>query len=338
MSQDPNREPYSGYGSNPQNPYNTPQDPQNPYNNPQDPYNTPPPPSGGQYGQYGQYNPPPQGPYGPQQGQGGQYGQSGPRQYGQYGPPPQGPGGPYGVPPQQQGQYGYGYPPPQGPGYAPPFTPATPLPLGEAIRQLPQQYVKVLTKPSARSFAEEMGKAKWDIVWVQILGYAVLATLLLYLSTLTNAALYNPSSLSGAGANGVDPTAVRLLVQRLMLADIIFIPLGFFIGVGIYYLIAKAFKGTGTFLAQMYTTLLYQVPLSILSLLLALVPFVGFIGGFLGIYSIVLNVFSIMAVHRLSGGKATLVVLLPIIIAVVLGCILFFVLIAVIASALRNIH
>lgn len=238
----------------------------------------------------------------------------------------------------QQGQYGYGYAPPPGPGYAPPFTPSTPLPLGEAIRQLPQQYIKVLTKPSAQTFAEEMGKAKWDIVWVQLIGYAVVVTLLLYLSTLTNTALYNPSGLSGAGASSVDPAAIRLLVQRILLLDVIFIPIGFFISVGIYYLIAKAFKGVGTFLAQSYTTLLFQAPLSILGLLLALVPFVGFIGGFVGIYSIVLNVFSIMAVHRLSGGKATLVVLLPVIVATVLGCIIFFVAIAAIIATLRNVH
>jgi len=31
----------------------------------------------------------------------------------------------------------------------------------------------------------------------------------------------------------------------------------FFIGQGIYYLLAKAFRGTGTFLVQRYTTLLF---------------------------------------------------------------------------------
>jgi len=37
----------------------------------------------------------------------------------------------------------------------------TPLTLGEAIRQLPRQYVKVVTRPSAAAFAEEVGKARW---------------------------------------------------------------------------------------------------------------------------------------------------------------------------------
>ncbi len=326
MSQDPNKEPYSGYGSNPQNPYDIS-----------------PPSYSEQYGA-----PPPQPPQGPP----AQPPQPGPAwQGGQYGPPPQpGPGwtgGQYGPPPQQppqypygppQGQYGYGYAPPPGAGYGPPpFTPSTPLPLSEAIRQLPQQYIRVLTKPSAQTFAAEMGKAKWDIVWVQLIGYAVIATLLIFLSTLTNARIYNPSGLSGAGTS-IDPVAIQVLVQRIILAEVILIPLGFFIAVGIYYLIAKAFGGEGRFLTQAYTTLLFQVPITILTLLLALIPFVGFIGSFVGIYSIVLNVFSIMAVHRLSGGKATLVVLLPIIIGLVLGCILSFVLIAAVVSMLQHVR
>lgn len=203
---------------------------------------------------------------------------------------------------------------------------------------MPQQYIKVLTKPSARTFAEEMGKAKWDIVWVQLIGYAVIATLLIFLSTLTNATLYNPSGLSGAGTSSIDPVAIRLLIQRILLAEVIIIPIGFFIGVGIYYLIAKAFGGVGTYLAQAYTTLLFQAPMTILTLLLALIPYVGFIGSFVSIYTIVLNVFSIMAVHRLSGGKATLVVLLPIIIGIVLACVLSFVIIAAVVSALQHIH
>src|SRR5690348_14006544 len=47
---------------------------------------------------------------------------------------------------------------------------AIPLPLREAIKQLPRQYWKVLTRPGAATFAEEMGKAEWGIIWAQLLG------------------------------------------------------------------------------------------------------------------------------------------------------------------------
>ena len=53
-------------------------------------------------------------------------------------------------------------------GFIPP--PATPLPLGEAIRQLPEQYKRVVTKPYAETFLVEMGQAYWGIIWVQLLG------------------------------------------------------------------------------------------------------------------------------------------------------------------------
>jgi hypothetical protein len=304
MSQDP----YSGYGSNPENPYGnpSPQNPENPYGQPANPYGQPANP----------YGPPAQPPYGAPQ-----------PPYGQQ--PPQ---NPYGQP---QPPYGA----PQGPDYGnygpPPIQTSNPLPLSEAIRQLPNQYIKVLTKPSAQTFAEEKGKASWDIVWMQLLIYAVVGAILSYLATLISPNRYN---FAGNPSTAALPTST---LQAITLGSsfglIIFIPLGFFIGVGIVYLIAKAFKGSGTFLQQSYTSLLVGVPLGIISLLLSLIPVLGSIASFaLGIYSIVLNVFSIMAVHRLSGGKATLVVLLPAIVAILLICGLAIVFVFVIAAAMRH--
>ena len=94
--------------------------------------------------------------------------------------------------------------------------------------------------------------------------------------------------------------------------SIISVIVGFFIVVGIQYLLAKAFKGTGDFKQQAYGYLLFYAPLTIISYILGLIPILGGIIGFaLFIYEIVLNVFQIMAAHRLSGGKATAVVLIP---------------------------
>lgn len=300
MSYDPNQDPNSGYG-NP--PYGVP--PQGPYGQPQDPYGTPQQGGPGQ-AQGGPYGSPPQGPYGQPQAP-----------YG-YGAPPQ---GPYGAPVYQQPGYGYGAPPPQ-----------APLPLGEAIRQLPNQYIKVLTKPSAATFAEEQGKAAWDIVWIQLIIYAILAAVLGYL-----AFLISPNPFATTGTNPISPGMLQTITLGSSFGLIILVPIGFFISVGIYYLIARAFGGQGTFLAQSYNTLLYSVPIGIFSLLLRLIPVLGALAGFaLGIYGIVLNVFSIMAVHRLSGGKATAVVLIPVAVAFVLACVLVIVFIAIIAAAVRQ--
>src|ERR1044071_6917373 len=67
--------------------------------------------------------------------------------------------------------YGTSYPP-----YGPPNQgpTATPLPLGQAILDLPLQYWKILSKPSPRTFVEESGKAKWNILLVQFIVFVVL--------------------------------------------------------------------------------------------------------------------------------------------------------------------
>jgi hypothetical protein len=297
-------DPYSGNNPNPENPYGD-QPPQNPYDpSSQNPYGAPPQqPSGS----------PPQNPYGaPPQGS--------------YGAPPQ---NPYGPAPQNP------YGPPQGQGYnqwQQPYSEPqnTPLPLGEAIRQLPNQYKRVLTKPSAQTFAEEMGKASWDITWIQLLIYAIIVAILGYLRTLIMPASYNYTG----SASALPPSTYQAITAGTSFGLIILIPLFFFIGVGIVYAIAKAFHGTGTFLQQGYTTLLYSVPIGILSSLIGLIPIVGWLVGIaVGIYAIVLNVFAIMAVHRLSGGKATAVVLIPAAVALLFACAVFaFVIVAVMAS------
>ena len=252
-------------------------------------------------------------------------------------PPPQPPYGapqqiPYGVSPLDA--YGpQGYDPNQA-GYG--YGASSPLPLSEAIAQLPNQYVKVLTKPSALTFAGEMGKASWDIFWVQLIGYAVIAGILGYLRTLIPGAAMaysNPGLASPVTAGMLE--AVALLTS---VGNIIFIPISFFIGQGIIYLLAKAFGGTGTFLRQGYTYLLIAVPVGIITAVLGLIPVLGGVAAFgLGIYSLILQIFSLMPVHRLSGGKATAVVLIPIVAAFVLVIVLIIILVAVIASSMHSI-
>ncbi len=303
MSQDP----YPGYNPNPEKPYDVPSSYEIPS---QPPDSAPPPPQTPYEGSPSQqsYQVPPQPPYGaPQQIP--------------YGVPPLDAYGPSGYDPNQ-GDYGY--------------EASSPLPLNEAIAQLPNQYVRVLTKPSAFTFAAEMGKASWDILWVQLIGYAVIAGILGYLRTLIPGAVLNYSNpgLASPMTSGM-LEAVALLTS---VGNIIFIPVSFFIGQGIIYLLAKAFGGTGTFLRQGYTYLLITAPIGIIASALAFIPVLGGLAAFgLGIYGLVLQIFSLMPVHRLSGGKATAVVLIPIAAAFVLAIILVIILIAVIASSIHSI-
>jgi hypothetical protein len=281
------------------------QDPYSGYGTPQNPYETPSPQDPNQYPQnpYGA-PPPPENPYGAP-------------------PPPENPyggtnyGGNY-----QQGQQGYGYAPPQ----------ATPLPLGQAIQQLPGEYIRVLTHPSPQTFAAEIGKADWGIVWAQLIAYAVIGAILAFLSS-----LISPTRLTGTTTSGISPTTFTALAGGVSFAYIIIIPIFFFIWMGILYGLSKAFGGQGTFLQQSYATLLFQVPLGILASLVGLIPIAGAIIALaIDIYVIVLQIFAVMAVHRLSGGKATAAVLIPVAVVLLLLCALVVVIVAVAANAIRN--
>jgi hypothetical protein len=154
---------------------------------------------------------------------------------------------------QQQQNYGqqqsYAYPPPQ----------ATPLPLEQAIKELPNQYIKVLTKPSADTFAQEKGKASWNIVWAQLIGYALVSAILSYIVS-----LIIPNPFNTFGTTTPNPIMIQLIHWGFTLGLTPLIMISFFIGTGIRYLIAKAFHGQGTFLAQGYTDLLFSIPLGIL--------------------------------------------------------------------------
>ncbi len=287
------------------------------------------PDNGGQ-GQPGSGQPEPSpgssAPQNPYQGQ-GQPGSGGTDPYSGYGtpqnpygtPPPQ-----YGTPPNQQGGYGYGYPPPQ----------QAPRSIGQAIQELPNQYIRVLTKPSAQTFAEEMGKADWAMIWIQLLIWALVGTIL----GLIRGAIGLAGS-SFVTNNTFNPASITALTVSGSTFSFIAVPVSFFIVVGIQYLLAKAFRGEGNFLTQGYTYLLFEVPISIVSYLLGFIPILGGIAGFaLAIYGIVLNVFAIMAVHRLSGGKAVGVVLIPIAVLILLVFLCAFAIAAILIAAYKSTH
>ncbi len=241
------------------------------------------------------------------------------------------PENPYALPP-------HGYTPtyPAEPGYVPPQM--HPLPLGEALRQLPQQYFKVVMKPGAMTFAEEMGKAAWNIVWVQLIGLGIIYTLL----GLLGFAITPTTTTTTPTTPGTQQiVAMVQMISRISfyvtLGDIVLIPLFFFIVMGIIYSLAKAFGGQGKFVTQGYACLLFGVPLGIISSLLTLLPLAGlFLALGLLIYGIVLAIFSIMAVHRLSGGKASAVVLIPIAVGLILYCGVVFALLAYFFSQVQT--
>lgn len=221
---------------------------------------------------------------------------------------------------------------------APP--PATPLPLGQAVAQLPGQYWRVLTRPGAFTFAAEAGKAAWDIIGLQLIGIAIIAALLAAANTIitqnaTAAFLNQLNQLNQSGGAGGQSVGLNvasspgLSVLRSLATSLI----GFFIGQAILFGLAKAFRGQGTFTQQAYVSLLFGVPLGILEGLFGLIPVAGAFIALAGVvYEIVLSVFAIMGVHRLSGGKASAVVLIPIGVVLLLACCAIFLIVVAVVN------
>lgn len=193
---------------------------------------------------------------------------------------------------------------------------AQPLPWRAALRQLPRRYRFVLTKPGFEPFLTAMGLAEWKIVWVQLLIYSVVAAV----GALVRNWLYPVSLSPASSASGLSSLAV---LQALSLATslglLILIPAVFFLAMGLLYWLARAFGGHGIFVQQVYTTLLFLVPCGVIVSALGLLPLVGsFLSTFLGlglfVYGVVLQCFATLAVHQMDGGRATLAVILALLV------------------------
>ena len=177
----------------------------------------------------------------------------------------------------------------------------SPPPLSRQLPQLPHQYIAAVIKPSVATFTKSIENASWSLVWVQLLAWAILDALLGELVNL----LYPPATGS---------FALQLFSLASSIGLIFVVPLLFFLLMGIVYLLAKAFGGQGTFLQQCHSSLQIQVPLGIMSKILALIPLVGrILNSILSLYGIGVQVVVIMAVHRLSRGKAIAVLLIPVV-------------------------
>jgi len=191
---------------------------------------------------------------------------------------------------------------------------------GEALRQLPLQYIKVLTKPSLNTLSEVIEQASWSLVLVQFLILVVSTVFFGYLGlAIPGATLHNITTLSIGSVRPFE-------WLPLPLNGIAFVLMSFLIGLVTAYVGSRACKGQGTLLAHCYCLLLCTVPLVIVSGTGLLIPATGWLLWSIGssismlfIYRMILHAMTIMAVHRLRTSQATLIVLiLPIIILIII--------------------
>ena len=195
-----------------------------------------------------------------------------------------------------------------------------PLQVSQAIWQLPRQYIKVMFKPSAQTFREELGKASWGIVLIQFYLLIAITVALTYV-----AHIIPGSALHTTGAVSIGPYRPFTFLPSPY-NGIAFILGSFLIGLITAYVFSRLLGGRGLLVKHTYGLLLCTVPLVTISGALLLIPasgslvtFLVFLIGLLFVYRLLIHVRVIVATHGLSGGKATLIVLIIPLIFVVLG-------------------
>src|SRR6185312_11260527 len=111
----------------------------------------------------------------------------------------------------------------------------------------------------------------------------------------------------------------------------------FFRASGLYWLIAKLLGGQGSFLQSTWLFALIWAPISAAATLLGLIPILGVVAGVeIVIAQVVLTIFAMAAAHRLTVGKATVVVLVPLALVLVLAICALGVMAAILAASLGH--
>lgn len=224
------------------------------------------------------------------------------------------------------------------------LTPTSPR--KSTVLSLPGQYLKVLFNPTARTFAMEAERASWGMVWFQIFILVIIPFVLGLIRIFDHSLASQVAPHSKLLYDTLVAFSFGASIAALILRTII-APLFFFVTVSLQFLLARIFRGEGGYLEQSYATLLYQVPLALLSSILSTVivfvqgidlhffnPLISFV---LFAYGILLNITMLMGVHRLTGGKSVLVVALYYIVLFLVVVGLLVLLTSLIISAIRSI-
>ena len=206
--------------------------------------------------------------------------------------------------------------------------------------ELWQTWLKASTSPSDATFADLRQKPNANIttavIWMAIYGaiaaIAGLVSSLIFAGTVQGAL---PSVLQQLDLSPEEMAqaeqALRFLPGNVAvgagfssLANILWVPVWFLIGVGIYHLIAKLLGGTGEYGRLAYLSAAFSAPLGIVTTLLSLIPLAGCVTPLIGIYTLVLSYFAVKVEHQLSSGRAIMVILIPALVLIVLAmCFIF---------------
>ena len=194
-------------------------------------------------------------------------------------------------------------------------------------------WIKAVTSPNP-SFAEgeqSNPQATWTpaLVWMVIAGLVAAVTGFIALQmgagAMTAMVPMFLDSVPDMTAEARAQVEAALMQQTSLFAfgmgafgSVVSVPIGFFIGTGISFILARLLGGQGSFSRYAYITAAFAAPLSILSSIIGMIPVVSCLAIGVSIYQIILSYHATMVEMRLSSGKALLVVLLPLIVLILI--------------------
>jgi len=194
-----------------------------------------------------------------------------------------------------------------------------PLPFRQALQELPLQWLKVITRPEAHTMTKEMRKANWAMICVQLFVLVVASGVGVFLVGLldelfhvrigvTTHLVFLPS-LPGYTPSWLDLGLTP--IEALLFT---------FITVSILHGLARLFGGQGNFRDFLYTSLLFLCPVLVISAMREYLSlglgneWFNVVGSGLlfaiKIFIAILQIFVLVAVHRLSYRSAVACVLI----------------------------
>ena len=208
-----------------------------------------------------------------------------------------------------------------------------------------QTWLNVLTKPGEEVFTAEREKAsatlKTALVWMILASVisALLGTLQAQIFSSPLGGISQVMEMLPAELQGeIGPISETDTPggSFLNLSIIIFGPITFLIGVGIYHVVASVLGGRGQFGRYAYLYATFGAPIIIVGSILGFLPAVGgCLAGILGIYQVVLNYFALKVEYELSQGRAIVVVVAPLLVGMALAACLAIALVGMLASQMQ---
>jgi NADH:ubiquinone oxidoreductase subunit K len=164
-----------------------------------------------------------------------------------------------------------------------------------ALLSLPGQYLKVLIHPSVNTFVYEKSRGSWGLVWFQLFMLSGISALLAVLASL----LAPPDVNAIATSSGIPPQTLHIILLLTPgILTFLLTPISFLLSTALLYFIIRLCGGRGTYLQQIFVTLLFGVPLVLLSAFLSLIPTTSnWLPWLPHIYSILLLILALIAVH-----------------------------------------